>query len=120
MLGMHRTTGQPLDGDAHLRQSIGDILMTPIGSRVMRRDYCSLLPELIDQPLNGATLLRIYAATALALMRWEPRIRLSAVRMQIGDGGTVMLDIEGVRTDRGAGPKETVVLTIPLRAGPAA
>lgn len=120
MLGMHRTTGQPLDGDAHLRQSIGDILMTPIGSRVMRRDYGSLLPELIDQPLNGATLLRIYAATALALMRWEPRIRLSAVRMQIGDGGTVMLDIEGVRTDRGAGPKETVVLTIPLRAGPAA
>lgn len=119
MLGMHRATGQPLDDDAHLRQSIGDILMTPIGSRVMRRDYGSLLPELIDQPLNGATLLRLYAVTVLALMRWEPRIRLSAVRAQFG-AGTVTLDIEGVRTDRGTGPKETVVLTIPLRAGPAA
>uniref|UniRef100_UPI0026076D20 ATPase domain-containing protein n=1 Tax=uncultured Sphingobium sp. TaxID=316087 RepID=UPI0026076D20 len=31
---------------------VRDILTTPIGSRLMRRDYGSLIPELIDQPAN--------------------------------------------------------------------
>ena len=47
---MSRTTGQRLEPLAHLRQSIGDILSTPIGSRVMRREYGSLVPALIDKP----------------------------------------------------------------------
>lgn len=120
MLGMHRATGAPLDDDDHLRQSIADILMTPIGSRVMRREYGSLLPELIDHPLNGATIVRLYAATALALMRWEPRIRLSAVRVQTGDAGRVTLELEGSRTDRGTAPGDVLTLTVPLRTGAAA
>lgn len=96
MIGMHRTTGQAVDGLDHLSQSIVDILTTPIGSRVMRRDYGSLLPELIDQPDNGPTRLRVYAATATALMRWEPRLRLLHVALQTGvRPGQVVLDIEG-------------------------
>ncbi|MDO9571175.1 MAG: GPW/gp25 family protein [Hydrogenophaga sp.] len=93
---MHRTTGQAVDGLDHLNQSIVDILTTPLGSRVMRRDYGSLLPELIDQPDNGATRLRVYAATASALMRWEPRLRLIRVALQTGvRHGQVVLDIDG-------------------------
>jgi phage baseplate assembly protein W len=38
MRGMSRFTGRSLGGDAHLRQSVADILATPLGSRVMRRD----------------------------------------------------------------------------------
>ncbi|OEZ78548.1 hypothetical protein JAB6_49520 [Janthinobacterium sp. HH104] len=34
-----------------------------MGSRIRRRRYDSEVPGLIDQPLNGATQLRIYAAT---------------------------------------------------------
>ena len=45
--GMDASTGQPLTGSAHLVQSIRDILTTPIGSRVMRRDYGSRLPALL-------------------------------------------------------------------------
>ena len=56
------TSGKPISGLDHLRQSIADILTTPIGSRVMRRDYGSLLPGLIDQPQNNATTLRLYSA----------------------------------------------------------
>lgn len=37
--GMSRHTGAALDGADHLAQSVADILGTPIGSRVMRRDY---------------------------------------------------------------------------------
>lgn len=114
MIGMDKSTGAPLEGDAHLAQSIADILSTPIGSRIMRRDYGSLLFELIDQPVNGALRMLLHAATALALRRWEPRIRLDRVRI---DGqpseGQLSIRIEGQRTDL-PGPNARVALSIPL------
>lgn len=93
MSGMNAITGRRLDGIEHIQQSVRDILTTPIGSRVMRRDYGSLLPELIDAPLNDATLLQAYAATIMALIRWEPRIRVQAIRRHIRTdqpGGAVL------------------------------
>ena len=48
MIGMSAVTGKPLEGLDHLRQSIADILSTPIGTRVGRREYGSLLAELVD------------------------------------------------------------------------
>ena len=62
--GMDRVTGAALSGRAHMRQSIMDILTTPIGSRVGQREYGSRLPELIDAPLNEQGRQAIYAATA--------------------------------------------------------
>ena len=55
MSGLNRHTGRAVEGLAHLSQSIADILTTPIGTRVMRRDYGSELPFLLDQPTNGIT-----------------------------------------------------------------
>ncbi|MCP6182931.1 baseplate assembly protein, partial [Klebsiella pneumoniae] len=49
-LGMNRTTGERISDVDHISQSIGDILRTPVGSRVMRREYGSLLSQMIDQP----------------------------------------------------------------------
>ena len=113
MHGMDRTTGKPLDGLAHLQQSIGDILSTPVGSRVMRRDYGSLVPRLIDQPFNPTTKIRLYAATATALMRWEPRIRLSRVALDLGEQpGQVVVTLEGVRTDTPV--TQPGAITVPL------
>lgn len=115
MIGINATTGTALAGLEHLGQSIGDILMTPMGSRVMRRDYGSLLPDLIDQPFNDATRLRLYGATALALMRWEPRIRL--IRAQLFQGvtpGTYTLDLDCVLVGA-VKPSDYTRLTIPLR-----
>lgn len=115
MIGIDARSGRALDGNAHLGQSIGDILMTPLGSRVMRRDYGSLLPELIDQPFNDATRLRLYGATALALMRWEPRIRLIRVQMfQDTAPGRFTLDLECALADAGNSTDRTR-LTIPLQ-----
>lgn len=105
MIGMSRKTGTALDGTAHLAQSIGDILSTPVGSRVMRRDYGSDLPDLIDRPLNGETLIDVYAATAGALARWEPRLRLTRVSLADAVAGHLTLVLEGETAD---GP---VVLT---------
>lgn len=122
MTGMNAETGKPLAGDAHLGQSIADILTTPIGTRVMRRDYGSALFELIDAPLNALTRLRLFAATADALRRWEPRLRLTRVKLIDGEGsgtgfaaGQATLQIEGQRIDA-ADPTSLVRLTIPLRS----
>ncbi len=114
MIGMDRTTGKTLSGDAHLVQSIGDILSTPLGSRVMRRDYGSLLFELIDRPINGATGMLMRAATAIALRRWEPRLQLTRVSLD-GDSaqGRLVIRIEGRRRDLPPANSLTT-LTIPI------
>lgn len=77
--GIDSNTGKALDGIAHLKQSIRDILTTRIGTRVMRRDYGSRLPELVDNPMNELTKTELFAATAEALQRWEPRFLLDRV-----------------------------------------
>ena len=113
MSGMNARTGRAMDSLAHIQQSVADILTTPIGSRVMRREYGSLLPELIDQPLNGPTALRAYAATVMALMKWEPRIRVQQVTRQVSTQrpGRFDLIITAQRVDNG----ERVSLAVPLR-----
>ena len=96
MNGTNASTGKSLTGLDHLRQSITDILMTPIGSRVMRRDYGSRLPELVDAPMNGETIMDIYAATADALRTWEPRIQVTQVTLTSADVGSVAIDVTGI------------------------
>lgn len=115
MNGMNATDGTALNGDAHLAQSLGDILTTPLGSRVMRRDYGSMLFELIDRPINAAVRMLLHAATAIAIARWEPRLRLTRVTLG-GDpvNGMLTIRIEGQRTDRAVGT-ELVSLSIPIR-----
>ncbi len=95
MTGMSRHTGRTIGDDAHLAQSIADILTTPVGSRVMRRDYGSRLPDLIDAPMNGETLIDVFAATADALDRWEPRIVLTRVQVTEASAGVVELQLDG-------------------------
>lgn len=95
MQGINATTGKRISGINHLRQSIRDILTTPIGSRVMRREYGSRLMELVDAPMNRGTLLQIYAATAEAISRWEPRFRLMQVRAETAEPGRVVLELTG-------------------------
>ena len=109
------TTGKAISGLDHLRQSIADILTTPIGTRVMRRDYGSLLPSLIDQPQNNATTVRLYSAITSALMRWEPRIRLSRVSIEHTAAGKSTLTLEGENIESG----EQTVLQVPLQLGAA-
>jgi phage baseplate assembly protein W len=96
MLGINAQTGQPLAGIDHLRQSIRDILPTRIGTRVMRRDYGSRLPALVDNPMTPRLAMDLYSATADALARWEPRFKLTRVRIASATVGQVVLDLEGV------------------------
>jgi phage baseplate assembly protein W len=111
---MNRETGAAMSELDHIGQSITDILTTRIGTRVMRREYGSLLPELVDHPFNDVTRLRVYAGTVMALMRWEPRISLSRVQF-IGANlqGQSVLELEGSVIDG----NEPLSLSVPLQMG---
>lgn len=112
IIGLSRATARLIDPDAHLAQSIADVLFTPLGSRVMRRAYGSAIPDLIDAPINGDTLIDVYAAAAEALDRWEPRIRLTRVALveadETGRAG-IALDFE----HRATGTADSLVVGAP-------
>ncbi|RRV41181.1 GPW/gp25 family protein [Pseudomonas sp. p106] len=111
---MNRRTGSTLTTREHIAQSVEDILTTRLGTRIARREYGSLLPELIDQPLNETTCLRLYAATAMALLRWEPRINLTRVQLNISDlTGRAELDMTAVLVDN----NEEFNVRMPLQLG---
>ncbi|WNO10437.1 GPW/gp25 family protein [Teredinibacter sp. KSP-S5-2] len=95
MQGIDSNTGKAISGIDHLRQSIRDILTTPLGSRVMRETYGSRLFDLIDHPINSVTMIEIYSATAEALMRWEPRFVVKRVQVESVSLGQIVLLLEG-------------------------
>ena len=100
-LGMNQQDGTRLTELDHMRQSVRDILLTPVGSRLMRREYGSLIPNLMDEAQNRATRLRVMAATYGALCRWEPRIRLTTINITSASDGSMVVDLSGVCTDGG-------------------
>lgn len=102
--------GKVLDGWDHVRQSITTILSTRIGTRIMRRDFGSRIPDLIDRPMNDATLMAIFSATASALEprqvgdRWygERRFKLERVQVvSLNALGQVSLVVSGIYYPRG-------------------
>ena len=109
--GMNKSTGMTITESEHISQSITDILTTPIGSRVMRREYGSEIFKLLDAPMNGATKLRIMAATVMAIINWEPRVKVTAMNIDIDFSGQIALSIEFERIDE-VRPKGTVAVNL--------
>lgn len=95
MIGMDRHTGQPISGIEHLRQSIADILGTPLGSRRHRMEYGSKLRRFVDLPVNEGWKSAVQAEVARALGRWEPRLKLDQVRVISVVGGQINMQILG-------------------------
>lgn len=94
-IGLNNQNGRNIADDEHLAQSIKDILTTPIGSRVMRRDYGSYLFRLIDYCANEKGQILVVAAVADALMKWEPRIQIDRIQISSALNGQtqVILDV---------------------------
>ena len=97
--GMDRNSGMAIEDLDHIRQSVSDILNTPVGSRVMRRNYGSLLSELIDQPQNGVLRLQMMAVCYTALLQWEPRVSLTAITFSTDYTGKMVVELTGNRSD---------------------
>jgi phage baseplate assembly protein W len=100
--GVSSISGGSLSDWDHVQQSIDRILTTPIGSRVMRRDFGSTVPDLVDAKMTRATVLSLYSAAAEAIEAWEPRYRLrSASIVSASADGTIALTLVGVYFPRG-------------------
>lgn len=100
-VGINKASGREVTDLDHIRQSVADILTTPVGTRIMRRDYGCLVFELIDQPYSGALRLKIMAACVMALLRWEPRVIIERMELSHSHGAAFYLDLAG-RTTSGA------------------
>ncbi|EHT1074219.1 GPW/gp25 family protein [Acinetobacter baumannii] len=111
---INKNNGQTLETEEQsIQQSIDDIVSTPIGSRIMRREYGSLIPDLIDQPINEVLILKCYSAIYTAILRWEDRINVSQIlNTQVKENGLIF-DLEGTSTVTG----QNMNLRIPLKMG---
>lgn len=98
---MHQQNGQALrDERQHIRQSISDILLTPIGSRIQRRDYGSYIYQLLDKPMSTSLALQLSVAAVIALKKWEPRIDVSRFAVQVEpNNARIQAQIDCVRKE---------------------
>lgn len=97
---MDRNTGQDMTDFNHVRQSIVDILTTPLGTRPVRRDYGCRLFDLVDAPINANNVTAFYIAIAEALDKWEPRIRVTKIGIDFdrfnAPTGVLSLTLDGL------------------------
>ena len=96
--GLGKHIGNSISDIDHIRLCVSDILLTPLGTRVELREYGSFIPELIDQPINATTIQLLRAATVMAINRWENRIKIETVSIEI-NGPKVKLVIDATRVD---------------------
>jgi uncharacterized protein len=62
--------------DSQVQQSIGLILGTGVGERVMRPDFGGKLERLAFEPMSAVTITYVQHQVREALLRFEPRIDL--------------------------------------------
>lgn len=115
MTWFDRATGERITEAEDIRQSINDILTTPLGSRISRRTYGSRLYDMIDQPANRANRVLLYSAVATALLRWEPRIELKRVDIAPQDAAQGRWTITLTITRTGDAARRERELTITTR-----
>jgi len=96
MIGMDRRTGLPISSVKHLRQSIEDILTTPLGSRLMRPEYGSTIRRFVDLPVSEGWKSAVQAEAARALKRWEPRLELTQVQVLSVLDGRITFRLSGI------------------------
>lgn len=103
MGGINRVTGRPIaEGWQHTVQSVETIFKTVIGERVMRRDFGSDIPHLIDRPGTQDRIVDVIIAAAKALRKWEPRFEIRTASIDAaGPDGVYEITVNGRYYPRG-------------------
>jgi len=66
---------------ASIEESIKDILLTPLGSRVMLPDYGSRIFELIDRKVDDEFRADLACYVIEAVEKWETRVKIDEVKL---------------------------------------
>jgi len=102
MAGIDARTGRMLTGWAHVVQSVGILITTRIGDRVMRRYVGSVATLLLGKLVNRPNMLRLMQSIVVAIDLFEPRFKVMSIRPTTLDrSGKVALVIEGEYRPRG-------------------
>ncbi|MBI1495403.1 GPW/gp25 family protein [Halocynthiibacter styelae] len=92
---MCRHTGKRLTGWDHIRQSLDVIFTTRVGTRLERRAFGSVAPDLTDKPSVPEIVLDYYVAIAEAIDAYEPRVELNGFALEQADeNGAVQIRVE--------------------------
>lgn len=89
---MSRHDGKELSYTDYLAEAIVDVLLTPIGSRVGRRNYGSRLFRLLDSNVTRYLPLQMSNAIADAIMRNLPIVKVEQVKitaLQLSEGRVI-------------------------------
>ena len=77
MVGIDRETGKTLSGFADVAQKIFTICWTPIGVRVQREEFGSLIPKiLLRENIDNRAFAIYYWCFCVAVELWEPRFKI--------------------------------------------
>lgn len=98
MTGCDRLTGKSIEGLEYLKQRIENVLSTPIGSVLMKRDFGSNLYLYVDAPVDRDFRAKIYREVAVALNQWVPDFELSKIELDAVNisQGKIILNISGI------------------------
>lgn len=79
-----------------VREAIRIILMTSKGERVMQPDFGAGLYDFVFASMNSTNLGRIQRAVEDALVRWEPRVQVTAVSVEADQAelGKLLINID--------------------------
>ena len=80
-------------GEEKVRQSILLVLSTRRGERVMRPDFGAGLEDFLHEPISTTTAALVRHRVETALIVWEPRIDVEAVRVDLADRRLGRLDV---------------------------
>lgn len=97
--GMNKETGEAITGVAYLRQRLQDVINTPIGSLVGRRDFGSRLYEMLDHNIDESFRMNAYIRMAEAIA--DPAnglddFKLTEMLFAKGDAAHIEITLTGV------------------------
>lgn len=92
-IATNKYTGKAISSIQRIQQIIQDILTTRKGTRLMRPEYGSYIPLLIDSAMNDAGILRLKAAIATAIVINEPTLSVTKIQISTNTKGHAIADI---------------------------
>lgn len=96
-----RIKGHTITEDEHIKQSMLDIALTAKGTRVMRRNYGTILVPKIDAPMNDEYRMMLMSSLMIAFAEFEPRVEVRKINVHIEDAGKPTISLEAVKKRTG-------------------
>lgn len=92
-----RITGHTITEDEHIIQSMLDIALTAKGTRVMRRNYGTLLVPKIDAPMNDEYRMMLMSSLMIAFAEFEPRVEVRKINVNIDTPGKPTFQLDAIK-----------------------